>query len=115
MSKVLVLLIITASLTSCAQRVIEYRADPESGVTVSKLTQDEYWKRHVDDHIRAELAGQEPEAGYETWREYYQWWYGVLRRKSKPTWKSREFKTSEDLVNYIKERRRAKGLRSYED
>ncbi len=104
----------TALLIGCTQRVIEYRADPESGVSVSKLSQDEYWKRQVDDHIKAEVAGQQPEAGYETWREYYEWWSGVLRRKSKPTWKSREFKTSEDLVNYIKEKRRVKGLRGYE-
>ncbi len=114
MRKVPALLIMTALLIGCTQRVIEYRADPESGVSVSKLSQDEYWKRQVDDHIKAEVAGQQPEAGYETWREYYQWWYGVLRRKSKPTWKSREFKTSEDLVNYIKEKRRVKGLRGYE-
>src|SRR5436190_3600754 len=108
----IVALSITAvSLTSCTRRLIEYRSDPGSGVSVNKLTEDEYWKRHVDDHIAAEKAGQEPEGGYGTWREYYQWWYGVLRKKSKPTWKSREFKTSEDLVNYIKERRRAKGLR----
>ena len=114
MRKVLASLITTALLIGCTQRVIEYRADPESGVSVSKLSQDEYWKRQVDDHIKAEVAGQQPEAGYETWREYYEWWYGVLRRKSKPTWKSREFKTSEDLVNYIKEKRRVKGLRGYE-
>jgi len=114
MRKVPALLIMTALLIGCTQRVIEYRADPESGVSVSKLSQDEYWKRQVDDHIKAEVAGQQPEAGYETWREYYEWWYGVLRRKSKPTWKSREFKTSEDLVNYIKEKRRVKGLRGYE-
>src|SRR5205814_8928066 len=101
MSKVLVLLIITASLTGCAQRVIEYRAVPESGVTVSKLTEDEYWKRHVDDHISAELAGQEPEAGYETWRDCYHWWYGVVGRKSKETWKSGDDKTSEDLENSL--------------
>jgi len=114
MRKVPALLIMTALLIGCTQRVIEYRADPESGVSVSKLSQDEYWKRQVDDHIKAEVAGQQPEAGYETWREYYEWWSGVLRRKSKPTWKSREFKTSEDLVNYIKEKRRVKGLRGYE-
>lgn len=114
MRKVIALLIVT-SLLGCTHDVVEYRNEPESGVSVNRITQDQYWKRQVDDHIRAELAGQEPEAGYETWREYYAWWYGVLRRKSKPPWKSREFKTSEDLVNYIKETRRARGLRSYEE
>jgi hypothetical protein len=112
---IIALSIISASLVSCTHSLVEYRAEPGSSASVSKLTEDEYWKRHVDDHIAAEKAGQGPEAGYATWREYYQWWYGVLRKKSKPPWKSREFKTSEDLVNYIKERRRAKGLRPYDD
>src|SRR6266550_2456655 len=58
MRKVPALLIMTALLIGCTQRVIEYRADPESGVSVSKLSQDEYWKRQVDDHIKAEVAGQ---------------------------------------------------------
>ena len=120
MRRVLALMIMTACVISalligCEQRLVEYRSEPASGASISTLTQDEYWKRQVDDHIAAELAGQEPEAGYATWREYYEWWYGVLRRKARPPWKSREFKISEDLVNYIKERRRAKGLRSYED
>ena len=108
--------LISGSLIGCSRQLIrEYSGGPGQLVSISDITEDEYWKRRVDEHIAAEIAGQEPEAGYATWREYYQWWYGVLRRKSKPTWKSREFKTSEDLVNYIKERRRAKGLRSYED
>jgi hypothetical protein len=38
-----------------------------------------------------------------------------LRRKEKMPFKSDEFKSSEDLVNYIKEKRRAKGLPTYED
>jgi hypothetical protein len=98
----------------CTEKLIEYRAEPGNTVSISKLTHDEYWKRRVDEHIAAEKAGEEPEGGYRTWGEYYEWWYGVLRRKPKPTWKSHEFKTSEDLVNYIKERRRAKGLRPYD-
>ena len=39
----------------------------------------------------------------------------VLRRKKKPPFKSASFKTSEEMVTYIKEKRRAKGLPTYED
>ena len=114
-ARILTVSFISASLIGCTQRIItEYRAEPGNSVSISKLTQDEYWKRQVDDHIRAELAGQDPEGGHDTWRAYYEWWYSVLRRKPKPPWKSAEFKTSEDLVNYIKATRRAKGLPSYE-
>ena len=103
-----------ALLLGCTHRVIEYRAEPGTGVSVSRISEDEYWKGQVNDRIAGEVAGQEPEGGHETWRAYYQWWYGVLRRKRKPPWRSREFKTSEDLVNYIKSARRAKGLPPYE-
>ena len=104
-------------LASCEihQRTIrEYRAGPQGTVTVANVTEDEYWKGQVDQRIAAEQEGKKPEA-HETWQEYYQWWYSVLRRKSKPTWKSKEFKTSEALIAYIKERRRSKGLPTYED
>ena len=110
-------LCVATLLASCEihQRTIrEYRAGPEGTVTVANVTEDEYWKGQVDQRIAAELEGKKPEA-HETWPEYYQWWYSVLRRKSKPTWKSKEFKTSEALVAYIKERRRSKGLPTYED
>ncbi len=115
--RVVVALSITASLVSCEihQRTIrEYRSGPEGSVTVVNVTEDEYWKSQVDQRIAAEVEGKKPEA-HETWQAYYQWWYSVLRRKSKPTWKSQEFKTSEALVAYIKEKRRSKGLPTYED
>jgi hypothetical protein len=110
-------LLAVASLVSCEihQRTIrEYRAGPEGTVSVVNVTEDEYWKGQVDQRIAAELEGKKPEA-HETWQAYYQWWYSVLRRKSKPAWKSKEFETSESLVTYIKERRRSKGLPAYED
>ena len=79
------------------------------------LSEDEYWKERVDERIAAEIKKEKPEAGYDTWQNYWRWWYSVLRRKKKPPFKSQTFKTSEEMVIYIKEKRHAKGLPTYED
>ena len=93
----------------------EYNTDTSGHVSVTNVTEDAYWKERVSERIAAEIAHEKPEAGYDTWQNYWRWWYSVLRRKKKPAYKSREFRTSEDMVNYIKEQRRAKGLPTYED
>ena len=109
--------LIIASLVSCKTPTITERGvDPSGQFSQQTYTEDEYWKHLVDARIAAESAGQKPEVktGHEEWRTFWPWWYSVIRRKPKPTWKSKEFKTSEDMVNYIKEKRRAKGLPTYE-
>jgi hypothetical protein len=93
----------------------EYRTDEGGRTTMSNVTEEQYWKERVDERIAAEIAKEKPEAGYDTWQNYWRWWYSVLRRKKKMPFKSAEFKKPEDLVNYIKEKRRAKGLPAYED
>jgi hypothetical protein len=108
--------LIIASLVSCRTPTItEHRFDT-SGPSQQTFTEDEYWKHLVDARIAAEVAGQKPEVktGHEEWKTFWPWWYSVIRQRPKPTWKSKEFKTSEDMVNYIKEKRRAKGLPTYE-
>jgi len=116
--RLVVALLIAASFVDCtAPTITEYRTEPSGhGAYVGTFTEDEYWKRLVDLRIAAESAGEKPEAksGHEKWSTYWPWWYSVLRRHPKPPWKSKEFKTSEDMVNYIKEKRRAKGLPTYE-
>ena len=108
-------LVIAVSINGCTQGTIrEYSQGNPGQVAVRDVSEDEYWKHQVDEHITAELRHEKPEAGYETWRAYYEWWYGVIRKKRKPPWRSTEFKTSEDLVNYIKEKRREKRLPEYE-
>ncbi len=82
---------------------------------MKNVSEDVYWKERVNERIAAELANEKPEAGYDTWQNYWRWWYSVLRRKKKPAFKSQEFRTSEDMVNYIKDQRRAKNLPTYED
>ena len=111
-------LLIAASIVGCEihpRTIREYRVGPGGARTISDVNEEQYWKERVDERIANELAGKKPEAPQETWSDYWRWWYGVLRRKSKPSWKSTEFKTSEDMVNYIKEKRRAKRLPTYDD
>jgi hypothetical protein len=114
--RVVIALLITASFVACKAPTITERRFDSSGGEAQIFTEDEYWKHLVDLRIAAESAGQKPEAktGHEEWRTFWPWWYSVIRRRPKPTWKSKEFKTSEDMVNYIKEKLRAKGLPTYE-
>src|SRR5712692_2139753 len=115
--RLVIALLFAVSLVDCKSPTItEHRFDPSGQGTQQTFTEDEYWKHLVDLRIAAESAGQKPEAksGHEEWRTFWPWWYSVIRLQPKPTWKSKEFKTSEEMVNYIKEKRRAKGLPTYD-
>ena len=116
--RIIALLLATTLLVGCEihrRTIREYRTDEAGHTTMSNVTDEQYWKERVDERIAAEIAKEKPEAGYDTWQNYWRWWYSVLRRKKRPAFKSDEFKSSADLVNYIKEKRRAKGLPTYED
>ncbi|HWY40737.1 MAG TPA: hypothetical protein VNX27_08075 [Chthoniobacterales bacterium] len=116
--RIIAALLVLTFLPACAihpPTIREYNADRTGRVSVSNVSEDQYWKERVDERIAAEIAHEKPEAGYDTWQNYWRWWYSVLRRKKKPAYKSQEFRTSEDMVNYIKDKRRAKGLPTYED
>ena len=116
--RIIAVLLLAAFLPACAihrPTIREYNTDASGHVSVKNVTEDAYWKERVNERIAAEIAHEKPEAGYDTWQNYWRWWYSVLRRKKKPAYKSQEFRTSEDMVNYIKEQRRAKGLPSYDD
>ena len=115
--RTIALLLVATLLMGCTSRrtIREYRTDEAGRTTVSNVSEEQYWKNRVDERIAAEIAKEKPEAGYDTWQNYWRWWYSVLRRKKQPPFKSAEFKRSEDMVNYIKEKRRAKGLPTYED
>jgi hypothetical protein len=112
------LLLVATLLSGCEihrRTIREYQTDQAGRTSVRNVTEEEYWKERVDERIAAEIAKEKPEAGYDTWQNYWRWWYSVLRRKKKPPFKSTEFRTSEDMVNYIKEKRRAKRLPTYEE
>ncbi|HVI81122.1 MAG TPA: hypothetical protein VM717_00100 [Chthoniobacterales bacterium] len=111
-------LLVATLLSGCSVHkptIREYNTDQAGRVNVTNVTEEQYWKERVDERIAAEINKEKPEAGYDTWQNYWRWWYSVLRRKKKLPFKSEDFKTSEDMVNYIKEKRRAKGLPAYED
>jgi hypothetical protein len=115
---VVALLLVATFLSGCEihkRTIREYQTDQSGRTSAKNVTEEEYWKERVDERITAEIKKQPPEAGYDTWQNYWRWWYSVLRRKKKPPFKSESFKTSEDMVNYIKEKRRAKGLPTYEE
>jgi len=112
---VLLVAILLAGCEIHRRTIREYHTDQAGQVSVSNVTEEQYWKEKVDERIAAEIAKEKPEAGYDTWQNYWRWWYSVLRKKKKPPFKSDEFKTSAEMVNYIKEKRRAKGLPTYED
>jgi len=102
-------------LTGCSSGFTEWRVDLNGQMTkVGTFTDDDYWKRLVDQRISAELAGQKPEAGSPDWEHYWRNWYAGIRQHPKPAWRSSEFKTSEDMVAYMKHQRVAKGLSPYD-
>ena len=112
------LLLAATFLSGCdihRRTIREYNTDSSGRTTSKNVTEEEYWKEKVDERIAAEIAKEKPEAGYDTWQNYWRWWYSVLRRKKKPPFKSDSFKTSDEMVTYIKDKRRAKGLPTYED
>jgi len=113
----LAVVLMSALLAGCGSHrtIREYRTDAAGHATISNVSEDQYWKERVDERIAAEIAKEKPESGYDTWQNYWRWWYSVLRRKKKPPFKSANFKTTEEMVTYIKEKRREKGLPTYED
>jgi hypothetical protein len=112
------LLLLAIFLSACAihrPTIREYQTDQSGRTSVKNVSEEQYWKERVDERIAAEIAKEKPEAGYDTWQNYWRWWYSVLRRQKKPPFKSTDFRTSDDMVNYIKEKRRAKNLPTYEE
>ena len=93
-----------------------YHYDRKTGLTrAGRFSFDDIFKQLVDQRIADELAHRGPD--YRTaasTREAWNNWYRSIRQKPKPTWQSSEFKTSEDLVRFIKQRRRARGLATYD-
>jgi len=114
--RVLVVAILSVGIVGCSSTVTEYTFDSHSRVTsVQKLTPDESWKGAEDGRVAAEIAGQKPEAGKKTWREYWKWSYANIRRQpGPPPWKPTQFKNAEEMVSYIETQRKARGLPAYD-
>src|SRR5207244_12472656 len=104
--RIIVVLLVATLLMGCEihrRTIREYHTDRAGQINVSNVTEEQYWKERVDERIAAELAKEKPEAGDDTWQNYWRGWYGVLRRKKKTPLTSDESKRSEDLENYIKQ------------
>lgn len=115
--KCLFLLILLAAMitTGCSNHVAEYQIDRNGRVRkTGTFTPDEAWKRTEEQRIEAEIAGNNPEAGIKTWRDYLQWSYTNIRRNPKPPWKPTQFKTTDEMVQWIEDRRIARGLPPYD-
>ena len=69
----------------------------------------------VNQRIAAETAGERPDfVGVKSWKDEWREWYSSLRRQHDVGFDSKRFKTPEDLVRYIKQKRKEKGLPAYD-
>src|SRR5437762_6329447 len=103
--RIIVVLLVATLLMGCEihrRTIREYHTDRAGQINVSNVTEEQYWKEGVDERIAAEIAKEKPEAGYDTWQNYWRWGYSGVRRKKKTPFKCDELKRSEELVNYIK-------------
>jgi hypothetical protein len=103
-------------LAACFPAVTEYSADPQTHKFTKKTYKSDadFWKAQVERRIEQELAGKKADGGSPTWKAYWTNWYANIRRDPSPPWKDSELKTSEDMIRYMKERRKAHGLPPYD-
>ena len=103
-------------LAGCFPAVTEYSPNPQTHKVTKKTYKSEadFWKANVERQIDQELAGAKPQGGSPTWKAYWTNRYANIRKQSGPPWKNSEIKTSEDMVRYIKDRRKARGLPPYD-
>src|SRR5256886_14369318 len=110
-------LLLAALLPACdvhRRTIREYHTDQGGRVSVSNVTEEEYWKERVDERIAAEIAKEKPEAGYDTWQNYWRWGGSVFRREKKTPFKTNEFQKAAGKGNYIQKKRRAKRISTHQ-
>src|SRR2546423_4952259 len=113
--RLIAVVLLASFLPACEfhrRTIREYNTDRSGHVSVTNVTEEQYWKERVDERIGAEIAHEKPESGYDTWQNYWRWWDIVRRRKKKKPVKTDPFKTLEDFVRFIYEQRRGKCLSS---
>jgi hypothetical protein len=93
-----------------------YHYDRKTGLArLGHFSMDDIFKQLVNQRITDELAHRGPDyRTAATTRDAWNNWYRSIRQKPKPAWQSSEFEASEDLVRYIKQRRRAKRLPTFD-
>jgi len=78
-------------------------------------TRDELWMRKVNETISNESHGEKPPDGFPKWEQFWRATYSGIRAQPKPAWHPSHFKTSADMVTYIKQQRSAKKLPAYDE
>src|ERR1700730_12010390 len=77
---------------------------PDDPAYFGRLDSDA-WKHLIEQRVQDQQAGAKPDKDVDlTWQEYWTSWYSVIRRPRGLPWKGSEFKTTEDMVGYIKQR-----------
>jgi hypothetical protein len=93
-----------------------YCEPPRDERTYQNRLEADAWKRRIEKNVVRQQAHEKPPVAADiTWKEYWVSWYSFLRQPNRGLpWKGSEFKTSEDMIRYVKGRLKAHGLPTYE-
>ena len=73
--RLIVILLLAAFFPGCAihnPTIREYQTDQSGQTRMKTVTEDQYWKERVDERIESEIKKEKPEAGYDSWQNYWQ-------------------------------------------
>jgi hypothetical protein len=106
--------VLLANLVTCVQFHIDRNTSTTADSQSALYVEDDAWKAIIDQRIREELTGQRPPSDAPTWKEYWVAWYQVIRQSAGLPWTPSQFKTKEDMIQYVKQRRKSRGLAAYD-
>jgi hypothetical protein len=112
--------IVTVIFMACAFFVsfpspIRCEMSANDPAALASSSDDKAWTSLIRRRIAEEKAGRKPPTQAEiTWKQYWTSWYDVIRISPGLPWKPSQFKTKEDMIQFIKNSRRAHGLPKYE-
>jgi hypothetical protein len=110
-TSIITVFIMAALLSGCTDRLIVYGADSTGRLgKLGTFTPDEWLKQDIERAINSELSGQRPSAPAKTWGQYWRKYY----QNQYPPKGAVEFSTHEKILAYVKQRRIARGLPTYD-
>ena len=102
------------TLLACVPSTVNCQRTSDDKTRVASNVDDNAWKRFINRQIAAEVAGHRPPTKAQiSWKEYWASWYDEIRISPGLPWTPSEFKTKEDMIRYIENRRTAHRLPSY--